>query len=293
MSAEIPNYEAEMARSRDFFMSPDNYAPIATVLGDDGEKLKIVDCIDPRGKKSTNPIKTSIQTGGGVVGVGLDQAIAMSLDRGHFTNLKTGIAVESAFSRYVGDVHHTCAFIGKIIPVVSEMQAPSEQTLQTIDRWLYLHNHYTQGTVTRRVMGKVISASAYQLEYLEAKGHLKKINDYVDWLWPHHANVAEMEGEPLARFWIDNHSENMGLDREKKHRESRLVIKAYHNSVGAGISEIANGTDHVGKEKEYKLGAWLLRGAATRTLLGGQHDDMEFLDVLPRQAGSLEIVRAA
>lgn len=285
-SSEIANYSSEKQRSFDFFTSPFSYAPIEVVDG-----RRITDCIDPREKRSRNRIRTSVQTAGGEVGLGLDQANAMTAKNGIFINLHEGIELDSQVRvGAIGDVHHSCRFVQDMEAVLAEMAQPSERTITTYERWLgmYQLNDY----VTRNITAKIMGASVQQLEFVREHGNLESVIDLVDGLFPGHQNVAHMVGENQARFWIDNHLPNMGLDRQKKHREAKLSIQSYHNSLAAAKLEIqGSAVVNSSKERDYKIASLFLRSAATRTILGGLHEDIVYLEVNPSFGPSgLEVV---
>lgn len=288
--AEIPNYQAEMERSRDFFTSPQSYAPIEVVGG-----RRITDCVDPREKKSRNRIRTSVQSAGGEVGLGLDQANAMTANGGVFIDLLEGIELDSQLRvGAIGDVHHQCRFIKDLDAVLVEMAEPSEKTMATYEKWLSLYQ--LNDEISRSITAKIMGASAQQLEFVRAHGDLESmLIDRIDELNPGHQNVAHMVGENRARFWIDNHLPNMGLDRQKKHREAKLHIQGYHNSLAAAKLEIqASAVANSGPERGYKIASLFLRSAATRTILGGLHEDTVYLEVKPSfDASGLEVVEAS
>lgn len=283
---EIPNYETEKARTAAFFEDPASYAPIELVAG-----RRISDCLDPRGKRSRNRIRTSSQTAGGQAGNGVDHALAVSSETGQFMNIYEGIE-EDARLRVgtIGDVHHRCRFLQDLDAVLDEMSDQSDQTKNTYERWVW--QYQLRETLLGGIATRISDASKQQLEFVRTKADTDEIISLVDSLHPDHSNVAEMEGENRARFWVDNHTPHLGLNRQKKHREAELVVQGYHNSLAATKLDIqASPVANSGIERRYKMAALFLRSAATRTILGNLHNDTVYLDV--RQSSSpsgLEVV---
>jgi hypothetical protein len=276
IAQQIPNYEVERARSEEFFTRRDSYNRFYLIGA-----LTILDCIDPRAKKCINPIRTSIQTTGGRPGEGVDQAIAHHADTGTFINPFEGAEIaKEAHPWAIGDSHINCKFLIEAESVYREVSSPSDQTSHRMD---YMIDYYGwKDFIGDSILSEVRDKSKYQEEYAQQHGGLEEMADFTGTQHPQHNNVAEMEGESNPGFWIDNHSPYLGLNREKKHREAGLVVKAYHSSLHAALRETMS-AKLPGQQRRYRLAAALYRNAATRTILGNAYD-VKYIDILPDDA---------
>jgi len=107
----------------------------------------------------------------------------------------------------------------------------------------------------------------------------------VDSCYPDHENVGSMLGDNAAGIYIFNHHPYVGLDRAKVHRgENPLQVQAYHTSIRASLEGLL-GLTMPGELKNLRLAAFILREAATPTVLIGKDPRINILHVVPGPRG--------
>lgn len=281
MPLQIPNFEAERTRSEEFFTRRDSYNRFYVV-----GSLPVMACVDTRDVESDNPIRTAIQTAGARAGEGIDQGIAHYADTGEFINPFEGAVIAKRSHPWaVGDAHFTCALVENAETALGEMAEPSDQTEERVD---YLVDFYGyEDILTSSVRQDVKDGAKRQQEWVRERNGISDIVPFIGELEPHHNNVARMKGDSNPAFWLGNHSAYLGLNREKKHREAGLVVKAYHSSVAASLRESMN-SKIPAIQRRYRMAANLYRDSAARSIFGNSYN-LKYIDIVPddRVAGGL------
>ncbi len=264
-----------------FYKDPKNFTGWS--LTSKGERIS--DCIDPRDKDipRVRP-KVTIQTPGGAAGAGHDSALVATLDSGEVVPITTGIEHAKEERPYtVLDAHHDCRFILGFELILREEAGPSTSTLESVERWQNEHRL----TFVMHNLGLLSLAARAQLDDRLSQPDPDNIIDLVDNLYPNHHNTAHMEGPNRARVYGVSHHPNVGLDRAKKRK---LGVQLYSDSLRAALDDLTNSTRDVRRERrELLVSALILRSAATRTVIGGLHEDMRFLEVKQGRSGLVTV----
>lgn len=273
----------EIGRSLDFLTSPTSYVPLDRTK--DGRLYRF--CIDSRPQKTDRRIKTAIQSPGGQVGYGHDEALVQTADLGEIVPTEVGIIDETSKCEgcTVGGAHYGCLYVAKLTEVTAEQASPSDQTKHNLDRSLKrlgLKEHIAP------IIGNLSAAAAFQHEYLVSRGTkgLVKLVDTVD----PDSMVDQMVGESRTVAWINNYVPYVGLDRQTKHRILEIKGQAYHNSLGAGVVDLGNLAGFNGQRLDYRIGALLLRSAATETIVLNANPHLRKFEVVPHSSHGTQVL---
>jgi hypothetical protein len=271
--------------SREFFLDPRSYTDFDTTRPD---FRRMSGCTEPRNEdRGSKRIKTVIQGAGGGGGDGQDRAIIQTILRGELVSWEEGFAEETKIrgSTVLGG-HSRCKWAMANGVVLREEADPSDFTQDDFDRSLDLYG------IERDVaplMPRIFDAVKMQLEYIEENGALDHMVEVMDAHYPRHSNVAEVLGENVAQIYVENHHPHAGLNRDKKakKRNEGSDIQGYHESRMAAFADIRNGNFVSNEERGYRLGAFLLRNSAARTVLGSLQPNTEFWDIQLGEHGLL------
>jgi hypothetical protein len=263
--------------SRDFFLDSRSYTDFDTTRPD---FRRMSGCTEPRNEdRGPKRIKTVIQGAGGGGGDGQDRAIVQTILRGEFVSWEEGFVEETKLrgSTVLGG-HNRCKWAVANGLVLREEAEPSDFTRDDFDRSLEL---YGIAHDILPLMPRIFDAVKLQLEYIEENGALDHMVEVLDAHYPRHSNVAEVLGENVAQIYIENHHPHAGLNRNKKakKRDEGIDIQGYHESRMAAFADIRNGSFVSNEERGYRLGAFLLRNSAARTVLGSLQPNTEFFDI--------------
>lgn len=268
--------EAERARSRAFFHDPNSFAPFDRTR--DGRH--IITCVDPRDEEA-DALKVAIQTAGGGGGVGHDISLAKTAATGRLVTRNRALEEDSQDRRAsVLDCHPDCKFERFLGSVLAGEIEPSDFTLDAIERWASIHG---LTDVIADNTQRIRDAAVRKLEYIQAHGQSDVLTE-VDRLYPEYANVVQMRGENNAGLYVVNHHPGLGLNRHAQHREVGLEVQAYCDSLGGGIQDLSQLPIRA-EERGLRVTALLHRSAVARTILGGAHPGMEYLEAVPSQIG--------
>ncbi len=262
-------FSQELDRSLEFFENPSSYRPFDLTP----DLQRILGCIDPRDQEGAN-LRVVVQTSGGAVGEAVDAAIALTVTGEETATIEQGMTQDHSV-RHTTKLcaHHNCKFIHGINTVLGEMSAPSDFTMETYHRWV---GYYRFGDrLTSRTLTQVTDAS----KRMNERNHdEQELVSHVSRLYPDQNNVGTMIGENNARIYVVNHHPLAGLDRNAKHRgDDPLKIQGYHDSLGATIMD--QQMTHTRPDFLIpRLSAHILRAAAVRTVIGGQHEDTIYLE---------------
>lgn len=268
---EFSQSQSEVARSIEFFTNPESYKPFEL----DAQQSRAIGCIDPRDQETERQLRVVVQTAGGAAGEGTDAAIAFRVS-GRMPNatIKDGLS-EDLTVRHTARLcaHHACKFIGALPEVLEEMAEPSDFTEDAVRRW---SKYYEVGELLGSDERKKVAEAARDM-HKDAPSEADLL-DHIDRLYPDASNVVNMRGENNAKLYVVNHHPFVGLDREQKHREERLEVHGYHDSLAASLSDLwlARLPSDVLRPRVISL---ILRAAAVRTLIGGVDGDTTFLEV--------------
>jgi hypothetical protein len=246
-----------------YYTSMEAYAPFDHT--DDGRRLG--GCIDPRPDNTPGDRQmTKIQGPGGEVGEADDHATALSIVQNRLVTIEEAAQEDMALRRTsVHGAHRSvCAYVESFAAVKAEQADPSAVTLHAVARWIREHE---LDMVTGQVLGHVIEVSGQQLKQLGRSGGVEHVVDTVDRAFPGHTNVPEMRGPASPGFYIVNGYPHLGLDRHNKHDVKQVRAQAYHDSLRARIDDINNTHAMPAAVRQHRIGALLLRSAATRTVI--------------------------
>jgi hypothetical protein len=282
-----PVYSREASRL--YFLDTRSYTDFNTTRPD---FRRMSGCTEPRNEDRGNKrIKTVIQGAGGGGGDGQDRAIVQTILRDQLVTWEEGFAEETKIrgSTVLGG-HSRCKWATANGVILREEADPSDFTHDDFDRSLRL---YGVEEDIRPLMPRIFDAVKLQLEYIEENDSLEHMIEIMDVHYPNHSNVAEVLGENLAQIYVENHHPHAGLNRDKKakQRDKGIDIQGYHESRRAAYADIRNGNFVSNQERGYRLGAFLLRNSAARTILGSLQPNTEFWDIHPGEHGLLFVER--
>lgn len=269
---------AEQSRSMEFFMNPAHYGPFHLNSGNQ----RAYGCIDPRDEARGN-LHIIIQTGGGAIGLGYDQAMADAAYTNEPVDLKSGIEFDSRLRLVtVATGHYVCRFLHGVSEVNNEIAHPSEMTTDSLGRLAARYGLNERTTFHRDI--KIVSETAKRNQKIIdglKPDNLDELLQTVDSSYPLHNNVGAMVGKNAAGIYIFNHHPYIGLDRAKVHRsEDPLQVQAYHSSTKASFEGLL-GLTLPRELKNLRLAAFILREAATATVLIGSDPRVKILHVVP------------
>jgi len=276
----------EIGRSLDFLTSPSSYVELDRTK--DGRLYRF--CIDSRPQKTDRRIKTAIQTAGGQVGYGQDEALVQMAAIGEIVPSEVGILDEIGKCEgcTVGGAHYGCLYVAKLAEVTEEEANPSDQTKYNLGR--YLEHLALPGEISP-LIGELSVAAAFQHEYIVKRG-TKGLVKFVDTADPK-SMVDQMVGQSRAVVWINNYAQRVSLDRQTKHRVQGIQGQAYHNSLGAAVLELETVAGSNKHYLGYRIGALLLRSAATQTIVLDANPHLKKFDVITDTTGALSVTEAA
>lgn len=266
------------ARSEEFFTNPDSYSRFSLT----SDAKMILDCIEPRDRLNAEPgdYKVVIQGPGGAIGEGNDHAMAVNAYDGTEITTAEGMHQNAVYRPFlVLDAHYSCAYDAGQAAVAGEMARSSEFTLDTV---IELARHFNEEDTVRRTLPKIAVAAARQEEVI-LTGPQQDLVTHASNIYPHHHNVDEVDGPPLARTYVFNFHPHLGKDRNAKpeDREEARKIQAYCDSIGANVLYLCGNTPRLNSElRGLRLTAMLARTAATRTVISTDKD-MTFLEAYP------------
>jgi hypothetical protein len=283
----IPVYSREA--SRNFFLDTRSYTDFDTTRPD---FRRMVGCTEPRNEdRGSKRIKTVIQGAGGGGGEGQDRAIVQTILSGQLVTWEQGFSEETQLrGGTVLGGHDRCKWAMSNAAVLREEAEPSDFTQDDFNRSLRI---YGVEEDIRPLMPCIFEAVNLQLEYVEEEGSLEHMLEIMDAHYPIHSNVAGVIGENVAQIYIENHHPHAGLNRDKKakQRDKGDDIQGYHESRRAAFADIRNGNFVSNAERGYRMGAFLLRNAAARTILGSLQPSTEFWDIELGERGLLFVER--
>lgn len=246
----------------------------------------IYDCLDPRnivrgliaGIKSRR-IKTVYQTAGGGAGIVDDRATYEAVQRGKVVSVEEAEELEkNARGATALDGHPRCRFIEAIEQVKQEEAAPSAETLLSFEQTLWIHRR-PEFRKMEMWLPRLSEAAQAQLNNFDAYGMDERILDRLNKHYPHHDNVKDVNGDNQASVYLINHSQRVGLDRNKKAERlvvDNLDIQFYHDSRGAAFADLlrvhGTGAEILSPEQlNLYLAAFTLRSCAVETVLCNMH----------------------
>ena len=255
--------QQELDGARDYYMSTDAYAPFDVLP--DGRHME--GCIDPRADDTPGQAQlTKVQGPGSEAGESSDHSQALTIVQNRLVTLDEAAADDMKLRRasVQGGHRSGCAYVGVYGDILEESANPGGATLRSISKWIADHE---LDLVDDAVLTRIQEAAGMQLEHLRRTGGIDHILDIVDRAFPEHANVPEMRGEPTPSFYIVNGFPHLGLNRHQKHDVQQQRHQAYHDNVGARLNGIHNTHALPLEARRHRMGALLLRSAATRTVV--------------------------
>jgi hypothetical protein len=265
--------------SRDYFLDPNSYTRFDLT---DDFRIPIA-CAEPRNEIREKKILTAIQGAGGGAGEAQDRAVEDTI----LNNFDT-VSTYEAFLRETTERgtsvlggHPRCKFLLANTVVLKEEAESSDFTLDNFHRSL---RRYEIGADILPLMPAINNAVKGQLEFVNSVGDLDDMVPLIDRVYSDHANVAHVHGDNQAEIYIENHHPHVGLNRDKKakQRDLGIDIQGYHESRLAGYEELVRHNRERGVTKlatAYRVGAFFLRSAASRTVLGSLRPNTEFYDL--------------
>lgn len=276
----INSMEASKAMSREFFEDSASYGRFSLTA----DYRSIIGCIEPRNPSNAvhGDYKIIVQTGGGIVGEGLDVGIALTALEGQLVTIQAGMDYDKNMREVtVPGAHVDCTFDKEKPSVTSEMANPSEFTLDSALGWAqYFNKRDLFDSMSQRVM----DAAELQLEYLLEYQDELALLDAADRLYPKHTNVASVRGVNIARTYVTNLHPKVGLDRNQKpvDEEAAAQIQGYHVSLAGAVADIGSSYKMPRDVLDLRFVSRLLRESATRTVITrDKMDEMTFLEVRP------------
>lgn len=263
-----------------FFTNPANYGPFHL----NSRNQRAYGCIDPRDEERDN-LHIIVQTPGGAAGLGYDQSIAYAAYANEAADLKSGVGHDSRLRRAtVATGHHVCAFLLGVAKVNAEIANPSEMTKDTLGTLSARYGLDDRPTFKSDIVS--ISDAAKRNQKMLEDVNPDDLLATVDSSYPHHNNVGAMLGENTAGIYIFNHHPYVGLDRAKVHRSQEpLIVQAYHSSTRASYEGLL-GLTLPRELKNLRLAAFILREAATPTVLIGSDRRINILHVVSNDRAS-------
>jgi len=253
----------EIARARDHLTTLAGYTSFD--LTPDGRIMS--GCMDPRADDVLGqPQMTKMMGPGGEVGEAADHAVALTAVENRLVTLDEALEEDLRLRRTsVHGAHYDCAYVTSFGAIMGEMANPSAQTAESVDKWIF--GHELGYLVTQDVLTGVRNAAWQQAEDWRFQGTPESIVHAIDAHHPYHANVPHMLGKATPHFYIVNNYPTLGLDRHKKHNTATLRAQAYHDNLGARLGDIHNTHALPVDVRSHRMGALMLRSAATRTVI--------------------------
>jgi hypothetical protein len=249
-----------------YYGSVEAYRPFD--IAEDGRLVE--GCIDPRPDQTLHTQHTKVQGPGGAVGEADDHATALSIVRGRIVPIEEAAAHDMALRGHTvvpGAHRTTCAYVESFAAVKGEQAAPMPETIAAARRWIGEHNLGRDG-VTLDTLETLVDHAAMQYVELKRTGAgVAHVVNQVDARYPDHHNVPDMHGPATPAFYIVNGYPHLGLNRHAVHDVHGLTAQAYHDSLRARIDTVRHALGMSPEVRAYRLGALLLRSAATRTVI--------------------------
>jgi hypothetical protein len=281
--AEVQVNPELLERSVEFYDNPQHYLHV-----DINEYPVVIDCIDPRHKIVSQYFSklVTIQTPGGKIGIGHDEAIArdashnlgpMTAKDGAILNAKRGYGVA-----YPHD--SVCKYGEGYVAVENEAINPSDYTRSMLNEWYGIHDF----DPSLRTQQKLRDAQSRHLELSLANGGAQNPEDFIDPNWSNvereHMHVV---GPNLSRMYVVTHHTDLRVDRDARRK---MGVQGYHDNIGALLNYYEN-LKVSGRQREMLGLIALSRSVATRTAVGSQVPDMNYREVhyAPTQEYDLEI----
>lgn len=266
---------AEQSRSMAFFMDPANYGPFYL----NSRNQRAYGCIDPRDEER-DKLNVIVQTPGGAAGLAYDQTTAYAAFTGEPADLKAGVTYDSLLRQAtVATGHRACAFLVGVPKVNAEIANPSEMTKDTLGRLAARYGLDDRPTFKQDIISISDAAKRNQDKFNEVNPD--ELLETVDSSYPDHENVGSMVGKNAAGIYVFNHHPFVGLDRAKAHRSQEpLQVQAYHSSTRTVLEGLL-GLTMPRDLKNLRLAAFILREAATPTVLIGDDPRINILHVVP------------
>jgi hypothetical protein len=281
--SEIQVNPDDVARSVAFYDDPRHYLRVGI-----NEFPIIIDCIDPRNKIVSQYFSrlVTIQTPGGKIGVGHDEAIAQDASHNLGPITASAGAVLNARRGYGVAYPHdnVCKYGEGYASVQQEEIDPSDYTLESRERWYGIHG-LDPSNATR---SKLRDAQSRHLDLTMATGGSQNPEDFIDPNWSEvekaHMHVV---GPNLSRSYLVTHPDDVRVDRDLRRK---MGVQGYHDNFGA-LKEYYEGLKVSGRQREFLGLAALSRSAATRFVVGSQFPDMNYREIFqePGQENGLEI----
>lgn len=271
---------AEQARSMEFFTDPKNYGQFYL----NSHNQRTYGCIDPRDEARAT-LHVIMQTAGGAAGLAYDQTMAYAAHKGNGVDLAEGVTYDSQLRKVtVATGHHACAFLNSVAAVNAEIADPSAMTLDTLGRLAARYGLDERTTFHADI--KRIQDTAKRNQDVLANTNPGDFLKATHESYPHHENIGAMRGDNHAGIYIFNHHPYVGLDRSKVHRSAEpLSVQAYHSSTKASLEGLL-GLTLPRELKNLRLAAFILREAATPTVLVGDDPRVRFLHIVPSVTAS-------
>jgi gamma-glutamylcyclotransferase (GGCT)/AIG2-like uncharacterized protein YtfP len=296
----------EIDYSVNTFTSPESYAPFSH--GPRG--LVTLGCIDPR-PTSEDCMPVIMQAAGGEAARGFEEAVVEATQHPEIIPkfnkaLMSGLIWSEQLRKehpagddrpglYVPQVHvNTCRFIKGLSRVAGEMATPSQVTLATVRSFSRQHDLREHG-LSEGTLQRVSNTTMRLLDLMEASQSYEA--DIVSRVLQSGSegdpNVVTALGENNAALYIFNHTHDLGLNRQRVHRDldRPVVAQAYHVTLGATVKLL----DRIRAPKDkqaLRVATHILRAASVRTVLTDpEHTaDMYFYVVDRAPDGSLRVL---
>lgn len=305
---------ADIEYSRDIFTDPANYGP----FNRDPDGLMTVGCIDPR--QTDQPcIPIIMQTSGGEGGLALDDALvdtAVARDRGESSldHITTGFmrlaAIRAAygyrgFDLEVGDeymqapsglyqpqVHSNgCRLLGSVGRVYGELATPTDFTRGTLQT-LWKRYELTRFGISETTLKQLSDAAKLRLEEAEKIDGDTLLHTATNENRPDPAIVVDTPGPNRAAFYILNHTTDLGLNRQRIHRDLQQPIRAqaFHATPLAVIEHVLSPIREPKEQKALRIAALVARTAVVRGVLTDYGTaPLTFLDVSRTRDGEVAV----
>ena len=267
------------ARSYEYFTNPDSYAGFTLTK----DMKLIIACIEPRDPANAEhgDYKITMQTPGGFMGEGLDQALASYAVDKEAVRIRSGMDQDAKLriSKTL-DMHQDCAFHGNVAHVVKEMARPGDFTKDSLFGWAERFNKREE---VAENLGRISMAADAQLDVIAESGD-DDLLAVADSLQPGHPNVYGVKWRPMARTYVMNFHPHIGKNRNRKPADPELagLVQGYHDNIAAMVCDLETAFSLSGEMRGLRLGSLLLRSAATRTVITrDKMDGMTFLNVKP------------
>jgi hypothetical protein len=279
--AETQVDTSHIARSVEFYQNPDHYLCVGIK-----ELPIVIDCIDPRNKIISQYFSklVTIQSPGGKIGIGHDEAIAR--DASHNlgpTTAKNGALINTQRRVGVAYPHYDLCKFGEGYELVQNEEInPGEYTRDSLERLYGIHGFDPSNNTSR----KLRDAQSRHLELTLETGATQNPDDFVDPRWSEVERAhMHMMGPNLARVYLFTHPKTVRVDRDTRRK---MGVQGYHDNIGAML-EYYGQFKVSGRNREMLGLAALSRTVATRTVVGSQYPDMNYLEVSHTPEGRLEI----